>query len=116
MRIRRFIVPLALAVFAVLVSKINSTPAYPVRLNAFDNTILSNGRQSEKPLKLTACGSRFSASWTATQMLRQGRETFRFDTFGDEAFWGDTLHLHQAIEGAKFGGVGAGVTRARRWA
>ncbi len=23
----------------------------------------------------------------------------RFDTFGDEAFWGDTLKLHQAIAG-----------------
>ena len=29
----------------------------------------------------------------------QGRRTFRFDTFGDEAFWGDTLRLHQAIAG-----------------
>jgi hypothetical protein len=32
-------------------------------------------------------------------MLAQGRQTFRFDTFGDEKFWGDTLLLHQAIEG-----------------
>lgn len=39
-----------------------------------------------------------------------GRHTFRFDTFGDEAFWGDTLRLHQAIEGSRFGGVGAGVS------
>src|SRR5262249_39004132 len=31
-------------------------------------------------------------------------------TFGDEAFWGDTLQLHQAIEGAQFGGVGPGVS------
>jgi len=46
----------------------------------------------------------------ATQMLGAGRQTFRFDTFGDEAFWGDTLHLHQAIEGASLGGVGPGVS------
>ena len=32
------------------------------------------------------------------------------DTFGDEAFWGDTLKLHQAIAGAKHGGVGPGVS------
>lgn len=44
------------------------------------------------------------------QMMLDGKQTFRFDTFGDEAFWGDTLHLHQAIEGAKFGGVGPGVS------
>ncbi len=42
----------------------------------------------------------------ANQMLGQGRQIFRFDTFGDEAFWGDTLMLHQAIEGTKNGGTG----------
>jgi hypothetical protein len=40
----------------------------------------------------------------------EGQQTFRFDTFGDEAFWGDTVQLHQAIEGAKLGGVGPGVS------
>jgi hypothetical protein len=46
----------------------------------------------------------------AQQLLTQGRQTFRFDTFGDEAFWGDTLKLHQAIEGTQFGGVGPGLS------
>jgi hypothetical protein len=46
----------------------------------------------------------------ATQMLVQGRGIFRFDTFGDEAFWGDELRLHDAIQGAAFGGVGPGVS------
>jgi hypothetical protein len=44
------------------------------------------------------------------KMIAAGRQTFRFDTFGDQAFWGDTLKLHQAIEGAKLGGVGPGVS------
>jgi hypothetical protein len=44
------------------------------------------------------------------QMVSQGRQTFRFDTFGDEAFWGDMLRLHEAIEGAQFGGVGPGLS------
>ena len=43
-------------------------------------------------------------------MFNQGRQIFRYDTFGDEAFWGDTLHLHQAIAGEHLGGVGAGVS------
>jgi hypothetical protein len=43
-------------------------------------------------------------------LLEQGRTTFRFDTFGDEAYWGDTLKLHQAIEGAAHGGVGPGLS------
>jgi hypothetical protein len=43
-------------------------------------------------------------------MLKEGRQTFRFDTFGSEAFWGDTLQLHRAIAGEKNGGVGGGVS------
>jgi hypothetical protein len=33
----------------------------------------------------------------AQEMIQDGREIFRFDTFGGEAFWGDALQLHQAI-------------------
>ncbi len=43
-------------------------------------------------------------------LVRQGKQTFRFDTFGDQAFWGGTLHLNQAIAGAKNGGVGPGLS------
>jgi hypothetical protein len=46
----------------------------------------------------------------AVQLVTQGRQIFRFDTFGDQAFWGDTLKLHQAIEGSGLGGVGPGVS------
>jgi hypothetical protein len=46
----------------------------------------------------------------AARMLNEGRQTFRFDTFGDEAFWGGALDLHLAIEGAQFGGVGPGLS------
>jgi len=42
--------------------------------------------------------------------LAQGRQIFRYDTFGSEAFWGDALQLHKAIIGEKNGGVGAGVS------
>ena len=38
-------------------------------------------------------------------MLDEGRRVFRFETFGDEAFWGDTLKLHQAIAGADAAGI-----------
>jgi hypothetical protein len=48
----------------------------------------------------------------AARMMAEGQKTFRFDTFGDEEFWGDSLELHQAIEGAKLGGIGAGVSPA----
>ncbi|HYL36893.1 MAG TPA: hypothetical protein VEV17_13340 [Bryobacteraceae bacterium] len=48
----------------------------------------------------------------ADALLVQGRNIFRFDTFGDETFWGNTLKLHQAIEGASHGGLGSGVSPA----
>jgi len=48
-----------------------------------------------------------------TDLVAQGQQIFRFDTFGDEAFWGDQLRLHQAIEGSNFtGGVGPGLSPA----
>jgi hypothetical protein len=46
----------------------------------------------------------------AAAKTTKGRQIFRFDTFGDETFWGNTLKLHQAIEGAAHGGVGPGVS------
>jgi hypothetical protein len=46
----------------------------------------------------------------ALPKVHRGRNIFRFDTFGDQAFWGDALQLHKAIEGAKLGGVGPGVS------
>ena len=46
----------------------------------------------------------------AQKMVQEGRQIFRFDTFGSEAFWGDALQLHKAIAGEKNGGVGQGVS------
>src|SRR5262250_1119567 len=46
----------------------------------------------------------------AAKMLAEGKQTFRFDTFGSEDFWGGSLKLHRAIEGERFGGVGPGVS------
>jgi hypothetical protein len=46
----------------------------------------------------------------AADKITRGQQAFRFDTFGDQAFWGGTLRLHEAIEGAQFGGVGSGVS------
>jgi mono/diheme cytochrome c family protein len=45
----------------------------------------------------------------ADAMLEEGRETFRYETFGSEAFWTQT-RLHEAILGEKQGGVGPGLT------
>jgi hypothetical protein len=44
------------------------------------------------------------------RLVRQGKQTFRFDTFGDQAFWGGALQLNQTIAGAKNGGTGPGLS------
>jgi hypothetical protein len=51
------------------------------------------------------------ATWqNAAKQIANGRSTFRFDTFGDEDFWGGALGLHKAIAGAANGGVGSGLS------
>jgi len=32
-------------------------------------------------------------------LVAQGKEIFRFDTFGDEKYWTDTLRMHEVIQG-----------------
>ena len=49
-------------------------------------------------------------SSNAQKMMDEGRQIFRYDTFGDEAYWSDKLKLHRAIAGAKLGGVGPGLS------
>jgi hypothetical protein len=57
-----------------------------------------------------AGGFDFAILENIVRMIAQGRHAFRFDTFGDEAFWGGRLELHRAIAGERFGGVGPGLS------
>lgn len=59
---------------------------------------------------LLGTGISGSAAEAEADLEARGRRVFRSDTFGDEAFWGGTLRLHDAIQGAGFGGVGPGLT------
>jgi hypothetical protein len=43
------------------------------------------------------------------QMFDKGKAVFRFETFGDEAFWTDQLQLHKVIADEKHGGTGKGL-------
>ena len=67
----------------------------------------SNHHERVRKDDLPAAFRDFTACATT---IADGRQTFRFDTFGDEAFWGGTLRLHEAIEGSAHGGVGPGVS------
>jgi hypothetical protein len=46
----------------------------------------------------------------AEEMFEKGKAVFRFETFGDEVFWTDQLHLEKAIADEKHGGTGKGLT------
>lgn len=69
--------------------------------------------QAQQPVATTgSSASSFDSTiaQNAQRMIEEGRKIFRSDTFGDEAFWGDQLKLHQAIVGQKLGGVGPGLS------
>jgi cytochrome c5/mono/diheme cytochrome c family protein len=46
---------------------------------------------------LWACGESSPNEITPAR-IAQGQQTFRFDTFGDETFWTDTLRIHEVIQ------------------
>ncbi len=60
--------------------------------------------------RATDVSHNFSVERHALQQIREGRDTFRHATFGDEAFWGDGIGLHLALAGKDNGGVGPGVS------
>ena len=51
-------------------------------------------------IAVSACGGDDDDSGANQAMLiTQGQQIFRFDTFGDEAKWTDTLRMHEVISG-----------------
>jgi len=75
----------------------------------------STSAHAQQPVATSGSGpssASFDSSITqnAQRLIEEGRRIFRFDTFGDEAFWGDQLRLQQAIVGQKLGGVGPGLS------
>ena len=43
-------------------------------------------------------------------LVAEGRDIFRFSTFGDEVFWSGALQLDQTILGEANGGIGPGLS------
>jgi hypothetical protein len=109
-KFRRKALPLILAASAAAAASlfIGARAASPPASGASHSAMTRNDARGGGELS----GKSFEAQVAANRnnLFEQGRDTFRFDTFGDEAFWGDTLKLHQAIEGASLGGVGPGIS------
>jgi hypothetical protein len=53
-----------------------------------------------------------AASEKTKSLIAQGKQIFRFDDFGDTAFWSGVLHIDKAILGSNHGGFGPGVSPA----
>ena len=52
-------------------------------------------------IALAACGDGDGGpTEPSPEQLAEGKQIFRFDTFGDETFWTDTLRLHEVIQTA----------------
>src|SRR5688500_12880146 len=50
-----------------------------------------------------------SINENASDMMDKGKAVFRYETFGDEAFWTDQLQLHKVLVSEKHGGTGMGL-------
>ena len=68
---------LALALLVALASCARDDPASAVAPQPGDVSLAANGR--------------------SPAVLAEGRQIFRYDTFGDETFWTDTLRMHEVI-------------------
>ena len=98
---------LSLAAAGILVARdiARAEPAAP-RIG----TKAAGGTAANPSGELSATSYERQIAASARDQFVEGRNTFRFDTFGDEDFWGGALQLHQAIQGSGFGGVGPGIT------
>ena len=89
-----------------LLKKLSLTVTAGVAVYVLGSLLLTGGVSG-----LAAIGEHGDSSTVRTmQLVSEGRNVFRFDTFGDQAVWGGVLGLQKAIEGAKLGGVGPGVS------
>lgn len=72
-----------------------------------DNRCFRDAAAVKLPLALAltaaaviACGGGSDNASEQAALVEQGQQIFRFDTFGDEAQWTDTLRLHEVISAA----------------
>src|SRR6266567_1530555 len=99
-----------LSLLAILLAAISIT--LPIinwgRVQANAVTPAVKPKPQKEPKKFKSFDDKINAN--ANELSEDGRQVFRSNTSGDEKFWGDTLQLHKAIEGANLGGVGPGIS------
>jgi len=87
-----------------------SLAAVPLILFTLARPSPADAQQMASKVDPVASHKQSAVEQNALESIARGRQTFRFDTFGDEAFWSGALRLHEAIAGSAHGGVGPGVS------
>jgi hypothetical protein len=75
-----------------------------------DKAAADTSPAANAPAAARATGAGDIADTHGAQLIKEGRNTFRNDTFGSERFFGDVLQLHDVIQGDQHGGIGPGVS------
>ena len=73
---------------------------YPIHISG---GLMQAGMCGIAVMLVAACSTgpgQMSGSTSDSAMVEQGKQTFRFDTFGDETTWTDTLRMHEVIRTA----------------
>lgn len=71
---------------------------------------LSQCTKTEQPAKDAELAVQSKANNGKKGTIEEGKQIFRFDSFGDEDFWSGLLHIDKAIAGSANGGFDSGVS------
>jgi hypothetical protein len=119
------LISLAVTAFALSLALFMSAPGPSARAyrdadkigqNQQNGAIQQNDQEDHDNAKPGACEPQSvdapgrGCAEALVRLFEQGKKIFRFDSFGDEDFWGGKLQLHKAVEGAALGGVGPGIS------
>jgi mono/diheme cytochrome c family protein len=86
--------------YDAVTSKVTLAPASLLPPDVTCTAAITTNARSTRGLAL-AIETRWSFGTTFDDaVVAQGKQTFRFDTFGDESLWTDALHLHEVIRAA----------------
>jgi hypothetical protein len=97
---------MAVAAFTLSVMLTFATSADEVRHNQQNGWNQQNGEKDDDD-KPGACESQSvdapgpGCAKALVRLFEQGKEIFRFDTFGDEDYWGGMLQLHKVRVSAR---------------
>jgi hypothetical protein len=84
-------------------------PTISVMAGLFIAVFVAACEQEDEPTAPASTGSvRRAEGPLNPRLVEAGRRIYRFDTFGDETFWSDTLRMHEVIRGT----IGPGVSPA----